>query len=99
MKQQRIKELLIEAADPKCTPTRCNEILCEFGEASAATGEDGKRETETPGEGIHTLLSAVFVDALESRREVIPSFFPFFAAACGDREEFSLLADVNWLLL
>ena len=90
MKQEEIKSLLEEAANPDCPLARLNEIQCIFGEAIVA----GRQK-----EIFHALLNALYVGAINNRQEHLPALFPIFAAICGGGERGVIIADVNWSLV
>lgn len=99
MEQRELKALLDEAANPKCSWQRRNEIQCKLGEATAAMGKDGVYELEGREAGLHLLLEALYVSTIQNRPELLPTLFPTFAIICGDREEGILIADVDWAIV
>jgi hypothetical protein len=94
--QREIKQLLMEASDPTCTEAR-REIIRD----SLLHGLPGMPSARRDRE--HLEISHVLTDLLEStirhRPEILPSLFPFFALACGEREDNYLFAEIDWTLL
>jgi hypothetical protein len=91
MDQLKIRDLLIEAANPECSERRINEIHCELGQATVMDVE-----VEV---GFQTLLDSLYVRTVQNRPELLPTLFPIFAIICGDREEDMLIADVDWTIV
>ena len=94
MKQERIMELLKEAAEPKCPPVRLNEIRDEF--------DIGFPKLQIRGEGaaeaLYLIGVCLFTSTVEHCREKLPSLFPVFAMIYGDHADNVICANTNWLL-
>ena len=99
MDQRELKALLDEAAKPSCSWQRQNEIQCRLGEASPAMGVDGVRKIEGPVEGMQIVLDHLYTDTIQNRPDLLPALFPVFALICGDREDRTICADVDWSLV
>lgn len=97
MKQQKVKELLEEAAKSDCTWQRRTDIQCLLRAATAA-GKSGKYKSSRSVSGLLVALDTLYVQTIENKPEILPSLFPFFAIVCGDREEEMIYANVDWSL-
>jgi len=95
MRQERIKKLLEEAADPRCPPARLSEIHREMNSG-------WPHGMDNPVIGVQDVLrqlaEELFTETVENRRERLPGFFPVFAMVYGDRADGRRYADINWLL-
>lgn len=94
--QEKIKDLLAEAANPKCAPHRRNEIQCELGHATAAMRPNGVYDIDSREAGILVVIEHLYVDTLQNRPEILPALFPVFALACGDRDNGLIVTDIDW---
>jgi len=96
VRQEEIKTLLLEASEQQCTLFRLIEIQKEFLDACFPEGSTD----EGPECGIRLLVGQLFVEITDKRREILPTLFPFFAIACGDRNGINLTAEkINWGLV
>lgn len=91
-----IKRLLEEASGEDCTPHRRNEIACMLGEATAAMTDKGYYDIDIPESGIYALINKLYYVTLQNRPEVLPTLFPVFVLACGDRDDHLIMADIDW---
>jgi hypothetical protein len=102
MKQQDLKALLEEAANPDCSWERVNEIHCILGAASPANDSMPNSEGFTEhdrgrAEGMELVLDSMYVETIKNRREFLPSLLPVFMLICGDRTEGSIInRDIDW---
>ncbi len=99
MNQKELKSLLDEAAQNDCSWQRRNEIHCMLGKASPGMGADGVYEIDTPGAGIQAVLDELWVETVQNRPQLLPALFPAFAVMCGDREDGTINAGVDWSLV
>lgn len=99
MKQQELKALLKEAANPKCSWKRRNEIQCFLNESMVATGDHSVHKTKSREDGINLILDTLYMSTLENRPQLLPTFFPVFAIICGDRKNGRLIAEVDWSIV
>jgi hypothetical protein len=98
MKQAEILSLLKEASDPKCPSQRLNEIQVLLANATAAVKPGGTYALNDKSTGLMIAVETLFVDTVEHRRDLLPSLFPLFAMACGDRDR-TVVAYVDWSLV
>ncbi len=87
--QGRILDLLIEASNPNCTWMRRIKIQNILGHAIV---DDSARE------GISLVLDGLYVKTLKNRPVKLVELFPFFALVCGERDENSRVAKIDWNL-
>lgn len=99
MKQEKIMELLREAASSKCSIKRRNLIQIELVRATAAVDEDGTTIIEGREAGISTLIGQLFHDTLVDCPAYLPKLFPVFAMACGNRGKEMITSAVEWSLI
>jgi len=99
MKQKEIKKLLEEASGPQCTKRRRDKIQAMFMNATAFRLKDCTYENIESVAGIEFAMCLIYKEALSNNPEVLPSFFPLFAIACGDRKNGEVAADVDWSLM
>ena len=99
MDQREIKSLLQEASDRDCSWPRRIEIQGKLSGASAAMGVNGIFKTDEPESGMLIVLENLYTNTILNYPELLPSLFPVFAIICGDREEGSICANVNWSLV
>lgn len=111
MKQEKILELLKEAARTSCTIKRRNNIQNELREELSIIMNNCDRvdhpdRVDNPGRanceggrgaGMMLLLDMLYIDTVHHRPEALPALFPFFAMICGDRT-YLMTADVDWSL-
>jgi hypothetical protein len=88
--QLDIQKMLHEAASPACTPKRRSEIREVL---RRSVGSD------TSTTGLARMVTHLFDSTLANRPDLLPSLFPFFAAACGGRSGNESLAPIEWSLL
>ena len=93
--QQKIMDLLKEAADSSCPNNRLTEIHVGLTNA-AAGGDEEIKSTDDQEAGIRTVLDSLYVDTIKNNRQSLPSLFPVFATICGSRDKNSLLTDIDW---
>jgi hypothetical protein len=100
VQQQRIKELLEEAAN--ATEARRIEIGRELYNATAVyTGSATTDYIRCSREAVCELVQHLYDSTLEHHPKRLPSFLPFFAMACEDRNrnEHIFAEEVNWDLM
>ena len=100
MRQERIIELLTEAARQDCPNARTIEILNELLLAVAARNPryrgTGLVDTVVENERA-MLISKVFAGTwMSPQRDTLPNLFPFFATVCGDLEGGEATAKIDW---
>ncbi|MFH1656738.1 MAG: hypothetical protein ABH956_03125 [Candidatus Nealsonbacteria bacterium] len=88
MKQERIIELLNEAADPTCSDKRLIEIQHEL-----------RANVNTNHRILGLILINSFHDCIIQSRDLLPSLFPVCAILCGDRDPDRIFANINWSLI
>lgn len=106
MKQEKIFELLKKASQTEDT-TEISKIISELKQSApdhdrAANPELTEMEHEFEegrSEETRNILGRVFHATYESRPHLLPSLFPLFASCCGDKEENSICADVDWSVI
>lgn len=91
MTQQRILELLIEAAQSSCDPIRINAIQVEFKQAAVQ-----KREYPEQAWGIQVVLDNLYVDTIRQDRSRLPELLPAFALICGIRSRGTCISPIDW---
>lgn len=94
MKQARIKALLIEASQPACPEGRRVAIQGLLGRELPKDPDDDARM-----EGLSLVFSQLYDSARRHRPDLLLSLFPVFAILCGDRDEGSVVCDVEWSLV
>lgn len=105
MEQEKILELLKEAARISCTTNRRNNIQNELREEFSMIMNNCDRVDHPDrvsceggrGAGMMLLLDMLYIDTVHHRPEALPALFPFFAMICGDRT-YLMTADVDWSL-
>jgi hypothetical protein len=93
MKQSYLKQLLIEASQPTCTPERRNKIHLELTQAALPD------EIGTPQEGVTAVLDSMYVQTIENKPQYLPALFPLFALICAERPAQCWAADIDWSLV
>ena len=95
MNQKLIKKLLIEASKESTSLKRKTEIHLELGKASASFNGE-YYNTTTPAAGMNVILDTLYMSCLINRPAELPRLLPVFILICGDREEKSIIADIDW---
>lgn len=83
MKQERIKDLLQEAALSYCPGQRRISILAELS-----------REVTCPE--LELMLDGLFLQTINNKPFLLSALLPAFIMICGDREPDMELATVDW---
>ena len=100
MRQEEIRALLEEAANPNCDGRRRTSIQCLLDSAMPGNNPDGSYKITGWTAGQRALLNGLYVQTLTHRPELLPTLFPVFAAICGDREDpYDRTAKVDWSLM
>lgn len=98
MDQQRIKELLYEAARLTASEyIRFSQIQCELGDAIYKTTSGSVNEDKT--DSLRLILDQALVATRNHRPDLLPTLFPVIAIICGDRLEGKIVADPDWSLV
>ena len=92
MRQERILELLQEAADPACTGEEAVRIKTALG----CNAQDDLTPSEITRREI---CEELFSDTALHARHLLPKLFPVFAKLCGTRQEGRTTARINWAIL
>lgn len=99
MKQERIKELLEEAAKPKCTAKRREGIQKQLKRATLYYGNPQDSYVSSSLEYADLSLN-LFKKTAKEEPQRLPGLFPLFAFICGDREANECVTrDIDWFLM
>ena len=93
MKQDKILDLLVEAANPECSETYRNKILNELIEATKFVTPGG---SILPRHTIEAIVKNLFKQISNKSPSLFPKFSPFFAFLCGDRTQDEMTAQIDF---
>jgi len=98
MEQGKLMLLLQEASNPDCSRERRLKIHAMLSAEAPSVGADGVHEVDdrSIAMGLSIFLDALWTELTKNHAELLSTFFPAFAIICGDRDDQSIRATVDW---
>lgn len=100
MKQERIMELLQEAAKPGCSTGERSKLWFLLRSAALHLPQSAADSAAVSyQQAAVRILDHVLVNTIMDRPDQLVSLFPLFAALCGDTSDITDLAQIDWSLI